>query len=188
MGRFEKSIEVNAPVQACYDEWMKFEQFPRFMKHVKSVTRQGDFFHWVVDGPMGASIEWDAHMDGNMSDRMVSWHTIGENTVDTQGAVTFTEISPNVTRVTSTMQYEPPAGALGELVAKIFSDPASMVQQDLENFRDMMENQRSAYTPTLGNSDIAGLEGRGLMNDTPKGHGFVDAGATAGSTSGYTSI
>ncbi|MFX5001595.1 hypothetical protein ABTC06_19350, partial [Acinetobacter baumannii] len=95
-----------------------------FMKYVKSVTRQGNgLWHWVVSGPLGAEVEWDAQMDGRQEDRMISWHTLSGGTIDAQGAVMFESISPTLTRITSTFQYEPPVGALGELVAQIFSNP-----------------------------------------------------------------
>jgi uncharacterized membrane protein len=155
MARFERSIEINAPLQACFDQWNQFEQFPRFMSHVKSVTRSGEYFHWVVEGPMGSNIEWDAKMDANVADRVITWHTIGENTVDNRGAVTFAEVSPNVTRVTSAMEYETPAGALGEMFAKIFSNPADMVQQDLESFRDLMENRSMPVGAGMGSASVS---------------------------------
>jgi uncharacterized membrane protein len=54
-------------------------------------------------------------------------------------------VSPTVTRVTSTLQYEPPAGALGEIVAQVFSNPEAMVKQDLENFKKLIESQSVSY-------------------------------------------
>jgi uncharacterized membrane protein len=150
MSRFQTSIEVNASTQVCFDQWMNFTDFPKFMDHVKSVSSQGDNrWHWVVDGPLGAKLEWDAVMDGNLDDRMISWHTISDANVDVQGAILFEEISPGATRVTSTLQYEPPAGALGEVVAQIFSNPETMVKQDLENFKKLIESQGVAYEGSI---------------------------------------
>lgn len=142
MGHFKQSTEIHAPISACFDEWMKFEEFPRFMNHVKSVTKlDNNLWHWIVEGPVGSKVEWDAQMDGKMEDRMISWNTVGDSMVDNQGAVVFEEIGPNTTRVTSTFQYEPPAGPIGELVATIFSNPETMVKQDLDNFKQLMEVQ-----------------------------------------------
>jgi uncharacterized membrane protein len=160
MARMKESIEVNAPVEQCYDQWMRFEEFPQFMDHVKSVTSIGNNrWHWVVDGPLGKKLEWDAAMDGNAQDRMVSWHTVSDPDVGVQGAVTFEEVSPTVTRVTSTMQYEPPAGALGELVAQIFSNPQAMVKQDLENFKRLIESGGSTGTTGSYSSSYANESG-----------------------------
>ena len=32
MSGIEKSIEVNVPVRTAYNQWMQFEEFPRFME------------------------------------------------------------------------------------------------------------------------------------------------------------
>ena len=37
-----KTIIVGARVDDAYEAWANFENFPRFMKHVKSVTKTGD--------------------------------------------------------------------------------------------------------------------------------------------------
>ena len=142
MARFRESIEVEALPSVCYRQWLRFEEFPRFMKHVKSVTSKGGMqWHWVVDGPLGQKLEWDAVIDGNEPDRLISWHSIGDPNVGIQGAVLFEEARPSITRIISTIQFEPPAGPVGELVANIFSNPSRMVQEDLQNFKTLVESQ-----------------------------------------------
>jgi uncharacterized membrane protein len=37
----------------------------------------------------------------------------------------------------------PPAGKLGELVAKIFSDPAAQLEEDLKNFKAYAEGMKT---------------------------------------------
>lgn len=146
MARFQESIEVQAPIAACYEQWLRFEEFPQFMEYVKSVTRHGDSgFHWVVSGPLGKDLEWDAEIDGNDPNKLISWHSVSEPDVGIQGAVLFEVIDPNTTRIVSTMQYEPPGGPIGTLVAQIFSNPSNMVKSDLNNFRKLMENRAEAY-------------------------------------------
>ena len=56
-----KSIIVGAPVADVFAAWADFENFPRFMENIKSVTRTGEkTTHWVAKGPMGQDVEWDA--------------------------------------------------------------------------------------------------------------------------------
>ena len=140
MRKIQESIEVNAPIQACYDQWTRFEEYPRFMKHVRSITAQGDNrWHWVIDGPMGKNVEWDAVLDGQAEERVISWHSISDSEVGNQGAVTFEELSLSSTRITVTIQYQPPAGMLGDLVAQIFSNPDAMLRDDLKQYKELME-------------------------------------------------
>lgn len=142
MARFQESIVVNAPIQVCYQQWMRFEEFPRFMKHVKSVTRQGDQrWHWVVDGPLGQTVEWDAKIDGSEADRIISWHSISDPDVGVQGAVLFEPIRTDATRLVLTLQFQPLGGALGELVGNIFSNPQEMAREDLRNFKQLIESK-----------------------------------------------
>jgi uncharacterized membrane protein len=141
MARFRESIEVQALPSVCYRQWLRFEEFPRFMKHVRSITSKGaNQWRWVVDGPLGNRLEWDAVIDGNEPDRLISWHSVGEPDVGIQGAVLFEEARPGVTRIVATAQFEPPAGVVGELVAAIFSNPSQMVQEDLQNFKTLIES------------------------------------------------
>ena len=144
MSKVEQTIEINAPIQKCFDEWMKFESFPRFMSHVRSVTQQNErMWHWTVDGPLGSSVEWDAIMTGKFEDKMISWHSVQDSDIEIQGSVLFSEVSPGLTKITSKMSYEPPLGGLGETVARIFSNPDAMVKQDLKHFKELMEAHKA---------------------------------------------
>jgi hypothetical protein len=140
MERFQSTIEVDAPASVCYEKWHHFEQFPHFMAHVNKVEPIGENrWHWVVSGPLGKELEWDAEIDGDEPDKLISWHTVSEPDVGVQGAVRFDEVAPEKTQVTCTVQYEPPAGGVGSIVAHIFSDPQHMVNDDLKNFKNLVE-------------------------------------------------
>lgn len=145
MAIIQESMEIQAPVAACYDQWLKFEDFPRFMMHVRSVEHlDGNRWHWVVDGPLGTPVEWDAVMDANEQDSVISWHTVSDSMLGAQGRVHFDPIANNAitsiaTRVTVGLQYAPPAGLLGEAVANLFSSPSQMLKESLKNFKQLME-------------------------------------------------
>ena len=42
MSLIEKSIEINVPVRAAYNQWTQFEEFPKFMEGVKHVKQLDD--------------------------------------------------------------------------------------------------------------------------------------------------
>ena len=50
MEMIERSIDLNVPVQTAYQQWTRFEEFPRFMEGVEEV-RQLDArrLHWVPE-------------------------------------------------------------------------------------------------------------------------------------------
>lgn len=147
MAKVIESVVVNASAQNCFEEWMKFEQFPAFMDYVKSVTHLSNrVWHWVVSGPLGSNLEWDAMMEGKLADRLITWHTTQDSNLDIEGAVTFKPLSDNSTQITSQIEYDPPGGILGEAFANIFSNPSHMVQNDLNNFKKRIEQgAKSTY-------------------------------------------
>lgn len=175
--RFKSSVVVDAPASVCYEMFHNFEQFPQFMNNVQQINRQGDNrWHWVVNGPFGKKLEWDAVIDGDEPGKLISWHTISEPDVGVQGAVRFDEIDGNHTQVTCTIQYEPPAGLLGEVVAVAVSNPQKMVEEDLHNFKNLVERGQSAsagYQQESGNIDQTGATTTGISAG-----GDVTAGGT----------
>ena len=59
----------------------------------------------------------------------------------TAGNVTFTE-QENNTLVHVIMQWaSPPGGALGDAIAKLFQNPESMLEEDLQRFKDIAEGR-----------------------------------------------
>lgn len=135
-----QSIIVSAPLGQVYQIWANFENFPSFMEHVKSVTKIGDrLSHWVVDGPLGAKVEWDAETTTLEENTRVAWNSRAGSPVTTSGQVTFKELGTNQTEITVTLQYEPPAGVVGDVVAKLFSNPETMLADDLKRFKQYAE-------------------------------------------------
>ncbi len=168
MGRVERSIEVNAPVERCYAMWTDFENFPQFMKNVNFIRHKGDegVWLWEVKGPLGKNVSWEAEVDSMQPNKAVSWHSVRDAEVNNSGAVTFESLADNRTRVNVVISYDPPAGAIGEFVADIFSNPEKMVEEDLHNFQELVEN--SSYTVGVGSrTGYPGAEaGLGTTRDT----------------------
>src|SRR5262245_21645003 len=141
-----RDIIVKAHVDEVYNLWSNFENFPRFMKYIKSVTRTGDrTSHWVMEGPLGKDLEWDAETTKLDTNKRIAWNSrdTSANDIKTSGQVVFNELSQGETHITVTLQYVPPAGKLGEFVANIFSDPEKRLEEDLANFKQYIEENRS---------------------------------------------
>jgi len=138
---FTRSIAVLANLADVYQIWANFENFPRFMKYIKSVTLTGDrTSHWVMAGPLGVDVEWDAETTALDENERVAWNSKDNSAITTSGQVTFRQIGPNETEVTVTLQYDPPAGAAGEALAALFANPEKRVMDDLEHFKEHVES------------------------------------------------
>ena len=138
--QFTKEIIVNASVGDVYNTWANFENFPHFMRYIKSVKRAGDrLSHWKMDGPLGKTIEWDAETTTMEPNERLAWNSRDNGDITTSGQVVFKELANNQTHITVTLQYVPPAGKLGEVVARIFSNPEEQLEEDLANFKQYIE-------------------------------------------------
>jgi len=123
--------------------WRNFENLPRFMNHLKLVTCEGPTrSHWVAKGPAGMKVEWDAEIINEEPNRLISWRTVGEADVDSAGTVMFVPAADGRgTRVHVNLDYIPPAGRVGQAIAKIFGeDPAQLIRDDLRRFKQLMES------------------------------------------------
>jgi uncharacterized membrane protein len=128
--------------QELFQFWRNFENLPKFMNHLKSVTCQGpNRSHWVARGPGGMDVEWDAEIINEEANRLISWRTVGEADVDSAGTVLFVpSVEGRGTRVHVNLDYIPPAGRVGKAIAKIFGDdPAQLIRDDLRRFKQVME-------------------------------------------------
>jgi uncharacterized membrane protein len=139
-----RTINVKAPLNDVYDIWANFENFPHFMKYIKSVRKTGDgLSHWVMEGPLGKEIEWDAETTRTDQNKRIAWNSRAGGDITTSGQVTFKELPQGQIEIAVTLQYVPPAGALGGVVAKIFKDPEDQLDEDLKNFKAYVEGMQA---------------------------------------------
>ena len=138
--RVESSVAVEAPVSRVYDYWRDLENLPNFMSNIEEVRNIGDHkTHWVVKGPLGVKMEYDAETTQDQENEAIAWNSIDGN-VQTSGQVRFQELGPERTRVEVTMNYSnPPGGKLGEVGSRLVANPQVMLDQDLQNFKEIME-------------------------------------------------
>lgn len=136
------SIEVEAPVAKVYEYWRDLENLPQFMKNIEEVRATGpDTTHWVVKGPLGYRAEFDARTTQDEPNSALGWNTVNGD-VQTSGQVRFQEVTPNRTRLEVQMKYaDPPAGKLGEAASRLTSGPKAIMEQDLKNFKDIIEGK-----------------------------------------------
>ena len=142
----QKCIDVAAPVEHVFETFSQLERFPEFMTHVREVHVRGDgTSQWVVAGPAGRTISWEAVTTRLEPNRLIAWRTLPGSSVEHAGLLRF-EPTPGGTRVLVTMSYTPPAGALGHAVARLFgADPKSELNDDLLRMKVFLETGRRAH-------------------------------------------
>jgi uncharacterized membrane protein len=141
--RVTKDIIVNGDLSEIFNLWANFENFPHFMKNIKSVTKTGpDTSHWVMKGLLGKMIEWDAKTTTLEQNKRIAWNSQNGGDLTTSGQVTFNALPNNQVEVTVVLQYVPPAGKVGEAIASILDNPEAKLDEDLRNFKAYAERMR----------------------------------------------
>lgn len=168
-------VTVNAPVHQVYSLFSHFNDFPKFMSFVKEVTYHDDqSSHWVAD--VVGQHEWDAVNKDWVPDQQIGWRST--NGLDNFGKVTFAPVSNDQTRVAVTINYNPPAGVLGDMGEKLGAGSRfqQALERDLNHFGEMV-NQAPAGSldPTSSNylfhGESAASKGHttGRQNETMQG-------------------
>ena len=146
MGTVEGSIEVDAPLSTVYDQWTRFEQFPRFMAGVEEIDQVDEsHLYWRVT-LAGATREFHAEVVEQRPDQRIAWGS-AEGAMHS-GVVTLHRLGDVRTRVTLRVQEEPDGGA--ECAGEALELLDARVRGDLERFKTMIECDGGAWRADLG--------------------------------------
>jgi uncharacterized membrane protein len=147
-----ETIRIDRPANEVYRFWKNFENFPQFMDHVESVTKNpDDTWHWVAKAPLGTTAEWDARITSDIQDQRIGWQSTKDSQIPNSGVVEFVGTPDDATELTVTMIYEAPAGKFGEWAAwALGEEPSIQVAEDLERFKELIERNPNASTATAG--------------------------------------
>jgi ribosome-associated toxin RatA of RatAB toxin-antitoxin module len=133
----EKTIDVDVPVRAAYNQWTQFVDFPRFMEGVERVEQRGDTMtHWVTR-VAGVTREFDAQIVEQEPDRVVHWRSV--TGPRQEGEVLFEVIDQDRTRVKLNMQFDPEG--MVEKAADALHLVARRAEADLERFKRFIEER-----------------------------------------------
>ncbi|HZT38245.1 MAG TPA: SRPBCC family protein [Bryobacteraceae bacterium] len=178
----QKTINIDAPVELVYDVWTHFEQFPRFMAHVREVRPlRSNRWRWCVKGPAGAPIQWDAEITRMEKNRVLAWKSVPGSVARNSGVITFRPNAQGGTQVDIRISYSPPLGEIGHAALSVAgADPRSMMHLDLVQLKSLIEERKTrqegaaASRPNHGPAPIpAPADGGGPL---PAGEPLTTAG------------
>jgi uncharacterized membrane protein len=144
-----RSVTIDRPAEELFRFWRNFENLPRIMTHLQTVTILDEKrSHWVAKGPAGTAPEWEAEIVTEHPNQLISWRSTPASKVTNAGSVRFTSAPGNRgTVVKLELQYNPPAGVLGATFARLFGQsPEKQVAIDLHRFKQLMETGEIART------------------------------------------
>ena len=150
-----ESIDVGVPIRMAYNQWTQFADFPSFMKKVEGVNQEEDNkLSWKAQ-VFWSHRSWESTIIKQVPDERIVWRSEGaKGHVD--GAVSFHEIGPNLTRILLVLEYHPQGFFEG--TGNLWRAQGRRARLELKHFR------RHVMTQTVLRPDE--LEGwRGVIED-----------------------
>ena len=144
----EKAIAIDKSPEELFSFWRQFDNLPRFMKHLESVTCTGlNRSHWIAKGPGGKNVEWDAEIYNEKPNEMIAWRSLEGADIVNAGSVRFTPLGVRGTEVKVVLNYNLPGGKISALFARLFgSEPGQMIADDLRRLKQILETGEAATT------------------------------------------
>lgn len=137
-----RAVMINRPRKELYDFWRDFRNLPTFMENVKSVELlEAGRSSWLVAGPAGSELELVSEIIEERPGEYIAWRSLEESDIDHDGWIEFRD-NPfgRGTEVRVFIDYDPPAGAIGKVVAKVLQrEPRVQARRELRRFKQLME-------------------------------------------------
>ncbi|MTD54471.1 SRPBCC family protein [Amycolatopsis pithecellobii] len=127
-----EEIDIGAPVDLVYDQWTRFSEFHKFMKKVENVEQVSDEeLEWKAQ-ILWSHRSWKATILEQVPSERIVWRSEGEKG-HVDGAVTFHELTPDLTRVLVVLEYHPQG--FFERTGNIWRAQGRRVRLELKHFR-----------------------------------------------------
>ena len=157
-----EGLDVGLPLRTTYDTWTQFADFPSFMKKVETVEQESDEkTNWTAK-VFWSRRTWEATIIEQVPDSHIVWRSTGaKGHVD--GAVSFTALGPNLTRVLLVLEYWPKG--LFERTGNLWRAQGRRARLEFKHFR------RHAMTNVLlRQEEIEGWRGEIRDSEVVKTH------------------
>jgi uncharacterized membrane protein len=124
-----EQIDIGASRRLVYDQWTRFQDYPRFMKKVVDVDQVADEkLNWKAK-IFWSSRRWQADIVEQIPDDHITWRSGGR----VEGTVSFHAIAPDLTRVLVNIEYRP--RGLFERTGNLWRAQGRRTRLELKHFR-----------------------------------------------------
>ena len=149
----QQDIDIGVPLKTVYNQWTQFEEWPKFMHRLESVSQEDESHISFKTKMWGFSREFKAEIVEQRPDERIKWK-VTEGVTHT-GVVTFHELGPRLTRVELNIDVQP--GSLIEKAARGMRHVKRAVRADMARFKAyvlMEEEETGAWRGAIEDGDV----------------------------------
>lgn len=127
-----EQIDVGVPIDLAYKQWTEFAEFPKFMKKVENVEQVSDEkLRWQAQ-IFWSHRTWESKITEQIPNDRIIWRSQGDKGF-VDGAVTFHELAPDLTRVIVVLEYHPKG--FFERTGNLWRAQGRRARLELKNFQ-----------------------------------------------------
>jgi uncharacterized membrane protein len=137
-----RSVTIAKPRRDLYAFWRDFKNLASFMENVDQVAVVDERkSRWTIRAPGETDVEFISTIIEDRPGEEIAWESEEGAAIRNSGRVSFKDAPANRgTIVDLTIAYDPPGGAVGQLIAKMFQrEPHMQARRDLKRFKQLME-------------------------------------------------
>lgn len=137
-----RAMLINRPRDTLYAYWRDLANLPAFAENVRSVEILDDGrSRWRVAGPGGKDVELLNEIVEDRPGERIAWRASEGSDIDHEGWIEFRDNAfGRGTEVRVFISYDPPAGVIGKVVAKVMQrEPRLQARRELRRFKQLME-------------------------------------------------
>jgi len=137
-----RSVTIDRPRQEIYDFWRDFRNLSKFMENIADAREsEPGISQWTIRAPLGMTMQVKSRIVNDRPGEQIAWRSTEDSQIETEGKVSFRDApGGRGTIVQAHVAYRPPMGALGQVVAKLFSaEPSVQSRRDLKRLKMLME-------------------------------------------------
>ena len=186
-----ETIDVPVPRQVAYDKWTQFQDIPNFTRKVEKVDQKEDVkVEWKAQVFLSHRT-WQATIKEQVPDERIVWESSGEKG-HVDGAVTFHELAPDLTRILMTLEYHPQG--FFEKTANLWRAQGRRARADMRQFRREMtmhtmleQEEQDGWRGEIRDKEVVKSDEEGSKEDEQSDSGSSDSGSSSKKSSGSRS-
>jgi uncharacterized membrane protein len=135
--RLEESVQIGRPVEDVFQAWMNLEDLPRMIDFINDVRVNGDISSWEITVD-GKNFKWKAETSQVIPNEAIGWKSVSGP--KHSGRINFSKLGDD-TMVHVSMNYAPPLGRFGRMLAPATNHLDSYISKALRDFKHSLEGK-----------------------------------------------